>query len=141
MRERGTQRTDSIHVLAAVRDLTRLELITEAVRAALEEIAGAAPQLLVGLVDEQWGRRYVPSGAAGPQPTRPKTRINTAGDDALRLLEHLCAHGRGHAFGARVQTLRQIVVQLLPRRGGPAALAHRRRGRAAALVPRDRVSL
>ncbi|MEU9256555.1 transposase [Streptomyces sp. NPDC048270] len=32
-----TQRTDSTHVLAAVRDLTRLELITEAVRAALEE--------------------------------------------------------------------------------------------------------
>jgi hypothetical protein len=55
VRERGTQRTD---VLAAVRDLTRLELITEAVRAALEEIAGAAPRLLVGLVDEEWGRRY-----------------------------------------------------------------------------------
>ncbi|EST36116.1 transposase [Streptomyces roseochromogenus] len=34
VRERTTQRTDSTHVLAAVRDLTRLELITEAVRAA-----------------------------------------------------------------------------------------------------------
>jgi hypothetical protein len=56
--ERGTQRTDSTHVLAAVRDLTRLELITEAVRAALEQIAGTAPQLLVGLVDDEWGRRY-----------------------------------------------------------------------------------
>ncbi|WP_230993708.1 transposase [Streptomyces endocoffeicus] len=32
VRERTTQRTDSTHVLAAVRDLTRLELITEAVR-------------------------------------------------------------------------------------------------------------
>ncbi|MFE2442625.1 transposase [Streptomyces sp. NPDC059426] len=30
VRERTTQRTDSTHVLAAVRDLTRLELITEA---------------------------------------------------------------------------------------------------------------
>ncbi|MFF7183083.1 hypothetical protein [Streptomyces sp. NPDC008121] len=37
VRERTTQRTDSTHVLAAVRDVTRLELITEAVRAALEE--------------------------------------------------------------------------------------------------------
>ena len=37
VRERTTQRTDSTHVLAAVRDLTRLELVTEAVRAALEE--------------------------------------------------------------------------------------------------------
>lgn len=34
VRERGTQRTDSTHVLAAVRDLTRLELIIEAMRAA-----------------------------------------------------------------------------------------------------------
>ncbi|MFJ8376975.1 transposase [Streptomyces sp. NPDC094461] len=34
VRERGRQRTDSTHVLAAVRDLTRLELVTEAMRAA-----------------------------------------------------------------------------------------------------------
>ncbi|MFI7150933.1 transposase [Nonomuraea sp. NPDC050022] len=46
VRERTTQRTDSTHVLASVRDLTRLELITEAVRAALEELAGIAPHLL-----------------------------------------------------------------------------------------------
>ncbi|WP_240509892.1 transposase [Streptomyces malaysiense] len=43
VRERITQRTDSTHVLAAVRDLSRLELITEAVRAALEEVAAARP--------------------------------------------------------------------------------------------------
>lgn len=42
MRERTTQRTDSTHVLAAVRDLTRLELVTEAARAALEEVGGGA---------------------------------------------------------------------------------------------------
>jgi IS5 family transposase len=110
VRERGTQRTDSTHVLAAVRDLTRLELITEAVRAALEEIAGAAPQVLVGLVDEQWGRRYGRPVRLGKNPTRPKTRITNAGDDAFQLLEHLHTHGRDHAFGPRVQTLRQIVV-------------------------------
>ncbi|MEV4450371.1 transposase [Streptomyces mirabilis] len=34
------------HVLAAVRDLTRLELVTETVRAALEEVAGPAAHLL-----------------------------------------------------------------------------------------------
>src|SRR5881392_2126240 len=56
--ERTTQRTDSTHVLAAVRDLTRLELITEAVRAALEEVAGTAGHLLDDLVDEDGGRRY-----------------------------------------------------------------------------------
>ena len=42
VRERTAQRTGSTHVLAAVRDLTRLELVTEAVRAALEELARTA---------------------------------------------------------------------------------------------------
>ncbi|MFL6118303.1 hypothetical protein [Actinophytocola sp.] len=111
VRERGTQRTDSTHVLAAVRDLTRLELITEAVRAALEEIASAAPQLLASLVDEEWGRRYGRPVRLGKNPTRPKTRITNAGNDAIGLLEHLHTHGRGHVFGPRVQTLRQIFVQ------------------------------
>ncbi|WP_234392340.1 transposase [Streptomyces sp. WM6378] len=36
VKERGRQRSDSTHVLAAVRDLTRIELVTEAMRAALE---------------------------------------------------------------------------------------------------------
>ncbi|MFJ8224771.1 transposase [Streptomyces griseus] len=42
--ERTTQRSDSTHALAAVRDLTRLGLITEAVRVALEEVAGTFPR-------------------------------------------------------------------------------------------------
>ncbi|MEU8252353.1 transposase, partial [Nonomuraea sp. NPDC048916] len=39
----GKQRTDSTHVLGAVRDLNRLELAGECVRAALEAISAAAP--------------------------------------------------------------------------------------------------
>lgn len=111
VRERTTQRTDSTHVLAAVRDLTRLELISEAVRAALEELAGTAPHLLDGLVDEEWGRRYGRPVRLGKNPTRPKTRINTTGHDACRLLEHLRRHGAGRVFGPQVEALRQIVVQ------------------------------
>ncbi|MFC0437381.1 transposase [Kutzneria buriramensis] len=72
VRERTTQRTDSTHVLAAVRDLTRLELITEAVRAALEELARTAPNLLSGLVDGEWGRRYGRPTRLGKNPTRPQ---------------------------------------------------------------------
>lgn len=40
----------------SARDLTRLELVTEAVRAALEKVAGVAGYLLDGLVAEEWGR-------------------------------------------------------------------------------------
>ncbi|MFE4333871.1 IS1182 family transposase [Streptomyces sp. NPDC056831] len=111
VRERTTQRTDSTHVLAAVRDLTRLELITEAVRAALEEVAGTAGHLLDGLVDEEWGRRYGRPVRLGKNPTRPKTRILATGNDAARLLEHLYRHGAGRAFGSQVQALREIMVQ------------------------------
>ncbi|MGW7611892.1 transposase [Streptomyces sp. NPDC054766] len=103
VRERTTQRTDSTHVLAAVRDLTRLELVTEAVRAALEEVAGTAPHLLAGLVDEEWGRRYGRPVRLGKNPTRPKTRILATGNDALRLLEHLYQHGADRASGPRVR--------------------------------------
>lgn len=52
VKERGRQRNDSTHIVAAVRDLTRLELVTEAIRAALEELARTAPQELAGLVTE-----------------------------------------------------------------------------------------
>ncbi|WP_245194627.1 transposase [Kitasatospora phosalacinea] len=82
VRERTTQRTDSTHVLAAVHEPTRLELATEAVRAASEEVARTASHLLTGLVDEEWGRRYGRPVRPGKNPTRPKTRILAAGDDA-----------------------------------------------------------
>lgn len=110
VRERTTQRTDSTHVLAAVRDLTRLELVTEAVRATLEEVADISPHLLDGLVDEDWGRRYGRQIRLGKNPTKPKTRILATGCDTIRLLEHLHRHGTDHASGPRVQALRQIMV-------------------------------
>ncbi|MEU3051562.1 hypothetical protein ABZ705_34680 [Streptomyces sp. NPDC006984] len=71
VRERTTQRTDSTHVLAAVRDLTRLELVTEAVRAALEEVAGTSPHLLDGLINEDWELRYGRPVRLGKNPPSP----------------------------------------------------------------------
>ncbi|MFF0428378.1 IS1182 family transposase [Streptomyces sp. NPDC004520] len=111
IRERTTQRTDSTHVLAAVRDLTRLELVTEAVRATLEEAARTAGHLLAGLVDEDWGRRYGRPVRLGKDPTRPKTRILAAGEDACRLLEHLHRHGPSYRPGPQTEALRRVVVQ------------------------------
>ncbi|MFE7413988.1 transposase [Streptomyces laurentii] len=111
VRERTTQRTDSTHVLAVVRDLTRLELITEAVRAALEEVAATAPHLLDEVADEDWGRRYGRPVRLGKNPTKPKTRILATGNDAVRLLEHLYRHGANRVSGPRVQALRQIMMQ------------------------------
>ena len=42
----GKQRTDSTHVISAVRDLNRLELAGESVRACLEALSVAAPDWL-----------------------------------------------------------------------------------------------
>ncbi|MFJ7273260.1 IS1182 family transposase [Kitasatospora sp. NPDC098663] len=54
----GRQRTDSTHVLAAVRNLNRLEFVGETLRAALEAIAVAAPGWLASWMDPSWQERY-----------------------------------------------------------------------------------
>ena len=46
LKSRGQQRTDSTHVLAAIRVLNRLELVGETLRAALNELACEAPEWL-----------------------------------------------------------------------------------------------
>ncbi|MEV5599816.1 transposase, partial [Streptomyces sp. NPDC052496] len=109
--ERGRQRTDSTHVLAAVRDLARTELVAEAMRAALEEIARQAPEELMALVTAEWGQRYGRAARLGKNPTRPKTRINYLGQDAELLLCHVfCLPGKLRD-GPRLQALRQIFLQ------------------------------
>lgn len=55
---RGRQRTDSTHVLAAVRDLNRLEFVGETLRAALEAVAVAAPQWLASWTPPAWQKQY-----------------------------------------------------------------------------------
>ncbi|MGB8944923.1 MAG: hypothetical protein WCD21_32530 [Streptomyces sp.] len=94
-----------------MRDLTRLELVTEAVRAAPEEVTRTAGPLLVGLVDKERGRRYGRPVRLSKNPTRPKTRVLAASDDACRLLQRLHQNGSGYRPGPQAEALRQIVVQ------------------------------
>lgn len=54
---RGRVRTDSTHVLAAVRRLNRGELVAETLRIALEELAEHAEGWLARLVTSDWGDR------------------------------------------------------------------------------------
>lgn len=56
----GKARTDSTHVLAAVRLLNRLENLGETMRAALDAVAGAAPDWLRAWVPGDWFDRYGP---------------------------------------------------------------------------------
>jgi transposase len=58
LRARGRQRTDSTHVLAAVRTLNRLEMVGETVRHALNVLAEVAPAWLRGQITPDWVDRY-----------------------------------------------------------------------------------
>jgi transposase len=58
IKKRGIQRTDSTHVLAAVRRLNRLELLGETLRAALNAVAEEDPDWLQGWVPVDWFERY-----------------------------------------------------------------------------------
>ncbi|MEU1806761.1 hypothetical protein [Streptomyces sp. NPDC019937] len=94
-----------------MRGLTRLELVTEAMRAALEELARRAPQELVGLVTEEWGKRYGRAARLGDNPSKPKTQIKEAGEDVRLLLRYVHRYLPALRDGEQVQTLRRISVQ------------------------------
>src|SRR5215213_5030825 len=94
VKARGRQRTDSTHVLAAVRALNRLERVGETLRAALNELAAAAPAWLQALAPAVWYERY---GRRVENYRLPKTeaaRLALAaeiGADGQRLLNAIAA--------------------------------------------------
>jgi transposase len=92
LKARARQRTDSTHVLAATRDLNRLELVGETLRAALNALATVAPEWLRALAPPEWFDRH----AARVEETRlPKgqearyAHAEVIGTDGYRLLEAL----------------------------------------------------
>src|SRR5918998_103723 len=60
LRSRGSQRTDSTHVLAAVRALNRLECVGTTLRHALNSLAVVAPEWIVAHSHPDWLDRYGP---------------------------------------------------------------------------------
>ena len=109
LKARGRQRTDSTHVLAAVRDLNRLELLAETLRAALNAIAVAAPDWLRALAPPEWHARYdrriedmrLPD--SGPKRDAYAVQV---GADGFRLLDALA----GVELPADVRALPAIAV-------------------------------
>ena len=113
---RGRQRTDATHVVAAVRDLNRLEMVGETLRAALEALAAAAPQWLTSQIDAETIKRYgaridewrLPKDQAG----RQKLAVQV-GRDGYRLLKAV-ADRRAPAWLREipaVDVLRQVWIQ------------------------------
>jgi transposase len=89
LQERGKQRTDSTHVLAAIRTLNRLESIGEALRAALNAIATVEPEWLKSWVPPAWFERYGRPVEAYRLPKGKEARQSYAervGTDGMELL-------------------------------------------------------
>jgi transposase len=85
----GPARTDSTHVLAAVRTVNRLELIGETVRAALNALAIAAPGWLAGWMPQDWVDRYghrVENHRLPQQAADRRAYVETVGADGLTVL-------------------------------------------------------
>jgi transposase len=90
----GRQRTDATHVLAAVRELNRLELVTETLRAALEALAAAAPAWLQEVAPDHWDERYGQRARDWRLPKAEAARAAlavTVGADGFALLEAVYA--------------------------------------------------
>ena len=86
----GKQRTDSTHVLAAVRFLNWLELVGETLRHALESLATLVPDWLQRQIPVEWYDRYGNRMENYRFPKTDKARQELAaviGADGLLLLE------------------------------------------------------
>ena len=116
VRAGGRQRTDSTHVLARIRELNRLELAGETVRAALEALAAAAPGWLAGVIDASWqqvyGQRIDDLRLPDSQTARKRLAVQYGGD-GYYLLDQVHRPGAPDWLTElpAVQALRQIWIQ------------------------------
>ncbi|NMG56037.1 IS1182 family transposase [Aromatoleum aromaticum] len=114
IKPRGRQRTDSTHVLGAIRDLHLLELVTETMRATLNEVAAVAPQWLCGIAEPVWFKRYARRAEdwrlPGGSQEKREAFAQQVGADGFALIDAL--EGESAPRSARevpmLATLRQV---------------------------------
>lgn len=111
LKARGKQRTDSTHVLASIRVMNRLELVTETLRAALNELAVASSVWLRSVVQPEWLARYgarvedtrLPRGEAAREEFAGRV-----GDDGFLLLQLISEQAPDLLKMEKVQTLQKV---------------------------------
>ena len=112
----GQQRTDSTHVLAAVRELNRLENVGETLRHALNSLTVVAPDWLRGQVTPDWFERYSQRVEQYRLPKSKQKQEELAeiiGQDGYFLLDAIDTSESMSWLRAipAVETLRQVWVQ------------------------------
>jgi transposase len=124
LKVRGQQRTDSTHVVAAIRTLNRLECIGETMRAALNDVAAAAPAWLREHLDPQWAERYQERVQEYRLPKGKAERVRHAeaiGADGFALLTAVYAPAAPPELRAllAVDLLRRVWIQQFVAPGEP----------------------
>ena len=112
----GRQRSDSTHVLGAMRTMSRLEVVGETLRHALNALATAAPDWLRAHTTPAWVDRYglrasefrLPKSEAGRRAWAVQTGV-----DGFALLALARADGAPPDLrdAAALETLRQVWIQ------------------------------
>jgi transposase len=124
VKARGQQRTDSTHVLAAIRTLNRLECVGETMRHALESLAVVAPTWLLQHARSEWKERYEHRIQEYRLPASKPERValaETIGADGFALLSAI-DFGVAPAWLREVpavQTLRRVGIQQFYASNGP----------------------
>lgn len=116
VKQRTLQRTDSTHVVAAIRDLNRLERVVETLRAALNLLATVDPEWVGANVPAQWVDRYGRRAEEYRLPTGEKEReayAEIVGGDGNTLLDALWSADSPVWLRSvpAVETLRRVWVQ------------------------------
>lgn len=116
IKARGKQRTDSTHVLAAIRTLNRLELVGETMRRALNELAGADPEWLTQIAKSEWYSRYSQRMDSIRLPKKTEERealILTIGEDGYILMNALLENEEKQGLWKLpgVEVLRRVWLQ------------------------------
>lgn len=116
LKSRGKQRTNSTHILAAIRCLNQLELVHETLRHALNELAIQAPAWLKRQVSPDWFDLYGQWTSNYLLPKKESERqawAERVGADGIFLLEQIYLGGHHPELVEipAVETLRQVWVQ------------------------------
>lgn len=116
LKANGRGRTDSTHVVAAIRHLNRLEVVGESLRQALNQLAQTAPEWLKEVALADWHDRYGRRFDSFHLPDSREKRLllaNQIGQDGYRLLMHACAPETPQAVRSApaIEVLRQVWVQ------------------------------
>ena len=113
---RGRQRTDSTHVLAAIRALNRFEVVGETLRHALNVLATVAPDWLRIHSQPEWVERYARRSDDDRLPRSQEARqifAETIGADGFTLLTMIFADTAPVWLRVipAIETLRRVWVQ------------------------------